>query len=114
VDPLQVIGEPRRREILRLVWDEEHSAGDIAHRFDVTFGAVSQHLAVLREAGFVRVRADGNKRFYRADRAALGPLAVALEAMWSDALDRLAAAVEADPRPEGRPRRPRREGASHG
>jgi DNA-binding transcriptional ArsR family regulator len=97
VDALQVIGEPRRREILRLVWDEEQSAGDIASQFDVTFGAVSQHLAVLRDAGFVTVRSAGNRRFYRADRGALGPLAPALEAMWSSALDRLAAAVEADP-----------------
>lgn len=97
MDGLQVISEPRRREILRLVWDDELSSGDIAARFDLTFGAVSQHLGVLRDAGFVRVRSDGNRRLYRADRAALGPLATALEAMWSDALDRLAAAVEADP-----------------
>ena len=55
MDALQVIGEPRRREILRLVWDRERTAGDIAGQFDVTFGAVSQHLAVLRDAGFVDV-----------------------------------------------------------
>jgi DNA-binding transcriptional ArsR family regulator len=94
MDALQVISEPRRREILRLVWDQELASCDIATRFDLTFGAVSQHLGVLREAGFVRVRAEGNKRFYRADRERLGPLAQALEAMWSDTLERLAAAVE--------------------
>lgn len=100
MDALQVIGEPRRREILRLVWDRERSAGDIARQFDVTFGAVSQHLAVLRGAGFVSVRRDGNQRYYRTDRKALGPLAQALEAMWSSSLDRLADAVEADPNPK--------------
>jgi DNA-binding transcriptional ArsR family regulator len=99
VDGLQVVSEPRRREILRLVWDRERSAGEIAGAFDVTFGAISQHLGVLRDAGFVRVRAAGNQRFYRADRTALGPLAQALEAMWASSLDRLAAAVEADPDP---------------
>jgi DNA-binding transcriptional ArsR family regulator len=99
VDALQVIGEPRRREILRLVWDRELSAGEIASRFDVTFGAVSQHLGVLRDAGFVRVRRAGNQRFYVADRTSLGPFVTALEAMWSASLDRLAAAVEADPDP---------------
>ena len=99
MDALQIIGEPRRREILRLVWDRELSAGDIADRFEVTFGAVSQHLGVLRDAGFVTVRADGNRRYYRADREGLGPLAQALEAMWSSALGRLARAVEADPDP---------------
>ena len=95
-----MISEPRRREILRLVWDSEKAAGEIAGAFDVTFGAISQHLGVLRDAGFVRVRAAGNQRFYRADRTALGPLAQALEAMWASSLDRLAAAVEADPDPE--------------
>jgi DNA-binding transcriptional ArsR family regulator len=97
MDGLQVISEPRRREILRLVWDDELASGEIAARFDVTFGAVSQHLGVLRDAGFVRVRRDGNRRLYRADREALGPLAAALESMWGDALDRLAAAAESDP-----------------
>jgi DNA-binding transcriptional ArsR family regulator len=96
MDAIQVISEPRRREILRLVWEEELSSGEIAARFDVTFGAVSQHLGVLREAGFVQVRRDGNRRYYRADRERLGPLARALEAMWTETLDRLAAAVEAD------------------
>jgi DNA-binding transcriptional ArsR family regulator len=96
VDALQVISEPRRREILRLVWDRELASGDIAASFDVTFGAVSQHLGVLRDAGFVCVRRDGNRRLSRADRERLGPLAQALEAMWADTLDRLAGAVEAE------------------
>jgi DNA-binding transcriptional ArsR family regulator len=99
MDGLQVIGEPRRRDILRLVWDRELSSGEIASHFDVTFGAVSQHLAVLRDAGFVRVRRAGNYRYYRADRARLGPLAMALEAMWRSTLDRLAQAVESDREP---------------
>jgi DNA-binding transcriptional ArsR family regulator len=96
MDALQIIGEPRRREILRLVWARELSSGEIAARFPVTFGAVSQHLGVLRDAGFVTVRVDGNRRFYRADRARLGPLARVLEAMWRTSLDGLASAVEAD------------------
>ena len=96
MDALEIVGQPRRREILRLVWDRELSAGSIAARFDLSFGAVSQHLGVLRDAGFVRVRSDGNQRFYQADQARLGPLAHVLEAMWAASLDRLAAALEAD------------------
>jgi DNA-binding transcriptional ArsR family regulator len=96
MDALQVVSEPRRREILRLVWTDELSAGEIAGRFDVTFGAVSQHLGILRDAGFVQLRREGNRRLYRADRERLGPLAQALEAMWTDTLDRLADAVESD------------------
>ena len=96
MDPLQVIAEPRRRDILRLVWNEELAAGDIAGRFDVTFGAVSQHLSVLRDAGYVRVRKDGNKRLYAVDKNQLGPLRGILEAMWIDTLDHLADTIERD------------------
>src|SRR5688572_27960424 len=96
MDALRVIGEPRRREILPLVGDRKLSAGEIAAGFDVSFGAVSQHLAVLRDAWLVWVRAAGNHRYHRADRQALGPFAQPLEAMWGASLDRLAAAVEAD------------------
>jgi DNA-binding transcriptional ArsR family regulator len=60
----------------------------------MTFGAVSQHLAVLRGAGLVSVRRDGNRRFYTADKEALGPLRPMLEAMWRDTLDRLADSIE--------------------
>lgn len=96
MDDLQVIAEPRRREILALVWDEEMTAGDIAARFEITFGAVSQHLSVLRDKGFVSVRKDGNRRFYQADKGGLGPLREILEGMWAVTLDRLAAAIETD------------------
>jgi DNA-binding transcriptional ArsR family regulator len=94
LDALQVVAEPRRREILRLVWDRELAAGDIASRFDVSFAAVSQHLGVLRDAGFVSVRSDGRTRLYRTDRRALGPLRPMLEKMWSESLDRLVRLVE--------------------
>lgn len=94
MDALQVIAEPRRRRILSLVWDGEMAAGDIADRFDVSFAAISQHLGVLRNAGFVKVRRDGNRRLYTADKDSLGPLRTVLEAMWDDTLDALADAVE--------------------
>ena len=96
MDAWQIVAEPRRREILRLVWDGELSAGEIADRFDITFGAVSQHLGVLRDAGYVTVRRAGNHRYYRTNKARLGPLRPALELMWTQTLDDLAAAIEAD------------------
>jgi DNA-binding transcriptional ArsR family regulator len=94
VDALQVVAEPRRREILRLVWDRELPAGDIATRFDVSFPAISQHLRVLLDAGFVSVRRDGRARLYRADRRSLGPLRPMLEKMWNEKLDRLVNLIE--------------------
>lgn len=92
---LTVIAEPRRREILRLCWSRERTAGELADAFDVTFGAVSQHLKVLRDAGLVTVRPEGTRRFYQADRTALGPLAGYLEAQWAEQLDNLATLAEA-------------------
>lgn len=89
------MAEPTRREILRLVWDVERPAGEIASHFDVTFGAISQHLAVLRQAGYVRARREGSFHLYRADRDRLGPFAAALEDMWRLTLGGLAGAVEA-------------------
>ena len=91
---LHVVAEDRRREILRMVWERELPAGEIAAAFEVTFGAVSQHLKVLREAGLVEVRADGRRRLYKARREGLGPLADLLELEWRGRLDRLRALAE--------------------
>ena len=91
---LDAIVSPRRRDILRLVWDEELPAGAIAARFDVSWPAISQNLRVLRRAGLVVERRDGTHRYYRADRRAAGSLAPVLEEMWSRDLERLRRAVE--------------------
>ena len=91
---LRAIAEPRRREILRLVWTAERSAGDIASNFDVTRPAISQHLRVLREAGLVSERRDGTRRLYRAIPEQLGELRAVLDAYWDDALRSLKEAAE--------------------
>ena len=92
---LQAIASPRRREILRLVWNEEQPAGAI-HRAmpDISFGAVSLQLKALLEAGLIEARLDKRNRFYKARREALGPAAQMLESMWSDALWKLKLAAE--------------------
>ncbi|MEM7201238.1 MAG: helix-turn-helix domain-containing protein [Planctomycetota bacterium] len=114
---LRALNTPRRREILRLLRDGERSAGEVWRSFgDVTFGAVSQHLRILKRAGLVTVRAAGRQRLYRLDPAALGPLRPWLESMWDSALDRLKVLAEleearrgpraaATRRPQPRPRR---------
>jgi DNA-binding transcriptional ArsR family regulator len=107
-----VLASPRRQEILRLVWDDEQSAGAI-HRAmpDVTFGAVSLQLRALTDAGLVSVRRESRHRFYRARKVALGPVGRSLEAMWDDALWRLKLHAEfAETRRGPRPRGPRRKG----
>ncbi len=67
---LDALASPIRREILWLVWDRELAAGDIAASFEVAAPTISQHLAVLRGAGLVTMRADGNFRRYRARQSA--------------------------------------------
>jgi DNA-binding transcriptional ArsR family regulator len=96
VEALQVIASPRRLRILELVWDRELSAGEIAAQFDVSWSAISQHLTVLRTAGFVRERRDGTSRRYRADQAALGPLRAVVEDHWRHGLARLKELAEAE------------------
>ena len=92
---IAAIASPRRREILRLVWDREVSAGDISRAMpDVTFGAVSLQLRALLDAGLVETRADRQQRFYRARREAFGPVGRMLERMWDDALWKLKLAAE--------------------
>lgn len=94
MNTLQLLAEPRRQEILRLVWSEELPVGAIVDRLEVSYAGVSQHLALLREAGFVQVRRDGKQRFYRADHRQLGSLKQFLESFWAEQLDRLTALAE--------------------
>lgn len=94
MDALQLVAEPRRQEILRQVWREELAVGTLVERLDLSYAGVSQHLALLREAGFVTVRRDGKRRLYRADHERLGPLKQFLEGFWAGQLDRLASLAE--------------------
>ena len=91
---LRALADPRRREILSLVQDRELAAGEIAGRFDVTRPAISQHLAVLREAGLVTERRAGTRRLYRARPRGAAELRAWLEAFWDDGLMRLRQAAE--------------------
>lgn len=96
---LEALVEPRRREILRLVRDDEATAGVIAARFDdVSRPAISQHLRVLREARLVDERRDGTRRWYRARRAGIDELRRELDELWGDALERLKEEAEKDER----------------
>jgi len=75
VHAFDVLGDPVRRRILELLAKSERSAGNIVEVVEREFGisqaAVSQHLKVLRESGFARVRIDGPRRVYSVDGAPL-------------------------------------------
>lgn len=93
---LKALAEPRRRAILRLVWSQELPATAIADRFgDVTRPAISQHLAVLKEADLVTERRDGTRRLYRANTDTMDELRAFLDEHWTAGLQRLRDVAEA-------------------
>jgi DNA-binding transcriptional ArsR family regulator len=91
---LRALSDPGRRRILTLVRDEEHSAGEIAAEFTVSWPAVSQHLRVLKEAGLVTERREGTRRFYRARPEGLDDVRAFLDEFWDDKLENLKREVE--------------------
>jgi DNA-binding transcriptional ArsR family regulator len=93
-DVFQVLAEPRRRDMLALLADDERTASDIARRFEVTRQAVSQHLRILLEAGLIRERREGTRRWYSARPEGLAEVRAYVEAMWPTALGELKAAAE--------------------
>jgi DNA-binding transcriptional ArsR family regulator len=102
---IEAIAEPHRREILRLVRDEELPAGAIAAHFgDVSRPAISQHLRVLREADLVSERRDGTRRLYRARPEGLGELRDFLELFWDERLETLRREAEREERKRRRDR----------
>jgi DNA-binding transcriptional ArsR family regulator len=92
----QALAEPRRRDILRLVRDQPRSVNEIAARFDITQQAVSLHLQVLKEAGLVAVRPQGQRRLYVVRPEGLAALRDYLAEFWPENLQRLKHAAESD------------------
>lgn len=64
-DVFEALADPTRRRLLELVTRRERTAGELAAEFDVSRPAVSRHLRVLREAGLVDWRGEGQRRLYR-------------------------------------------------
>lgn len=88
----EVLVEPNRRQILDLLRERERPVGDLVEALAVSQPAVSKHLRVLRDAGFVEVRADAQRRLYRVRPEPLRAIDAWLEpyrAMWASRLDDL-------------------------
>ena len=95
---MRAIAEPRRQEILRLVWLRERPAGEVAAHFEISRPAVSKHLRILKEAGLVEERRIGTQRLYRARPERLGELRGFLESFWDEGLAAVKRSAEADAR----------------
>jgi DNA-binding transcriptional ArsR family regulator len=101
-EALRAIAEPRRRAILRLVARDELAAGEIAAAFDVSRPAISQHLAVLKQAGLLTERRDGTRRLYRARPEGLAAVRAMLDELWASSLDVARRLAEGEPGREAR------------
>lgn len=95
---IKALAEANRRQILELVAGEERSAGDIARHFAVSRSAVSQHLAVLKDAGLVEARREGTRRLYRARPPGIAAVKLYLDGLFDDRLARLREVAEAKDR----------------
>ncbi len=94
---LKSLGEPRRCEIVRLVWSDELPAAEIANHFpDVTRSAISQHLSVLRRAGVLNERRDGTRRLYSVNQSEVAELRAFIDSFWTAGLEKLRILAESD------------------
>jgi len=99
---LAAISHPTRRAILQLTTRRERSAGELADAFAVTRPAVSQHIRVLVNAGFLVERRDQQRRLYRADAAAVKAFRAQFDQFWTAGLAQLKAVVESNTAPRKR------------
>ena len=99
---LVALADPTRRRLLERLSRRDHTVGELATLTQISQPAVSQHLRVLRHADLVTTRAEGTRRYYRANREGLIHLRRYLQAMWDEVLKAYAAD---DPQPPAKRKR---------
>jgi DNA-binding transcriptional ArsR family regulator len=95
--PFEALAEPNRRRILDVLREGERPAGDLVEALAISQPGVSKHLKLLREAGLVSVRAEGQRRLYRLEPQGLAEVEAWLaphRRAWADRLSRLEAHLE--------------------
>src|SRR5689334_3590983 len=87
-DPFEALGDPTRREILRLLAAGDRAVGDLAGELPISRPAVSRHLRLLKEAGLVAERAEGTRRIYQIREEGLEAVQAYLVGVWGEAAAR--------------------------
>ena len=95
------LGDPTRREIFARVAERPRAVGELASELPVSRPAVSQHLKVLKEAGLVTDRPEGNRRIYQVDPGGLQAMRAELDRFWTQALATFKEIVEQDAQEDG-------------
>jgi DNA-binding transcriptional ArsR family regulator len=95
----KALSDPTRREVLRLLSGGEMTAGELAERFDMSKPSMSHHFAVLKEAGLIRSRREGQQIYYSLDTTVLQDV---LARIWD-----LLGAPQSAPQPDAPEQEPR-------
>lgn len=96
---LLAIADPTRRRIVELLAERERTAGELVKEFDMSAPAISQHLNVLREAGLVTTRAEGQSRIQSLNPDGFDDVEAWLQktrSIWSSRLDALERELRAE------------------
>jgi DNA-binding transcriptional ArsR family regulator len=88
------LADPTRRAIFERLARGPRAVGDLAREFPVSRPAVSQHLKVLKDAGLVTDRRDGNRRLYAVDPHGVDAMRAYFDTFWSDSLAAFKGAAE--------------------
>jgi DNA-binding transcriptional ArsR family regulator len=84
-DPFEALGDPNRREILRLLSDGDKPVQEIAGAMTISRPAVSRHLRLLKDAGLVAEQAEGTRRIYHLEEQGMHAVQAYLEGIWGEA-----------------------------
>jgi DNA-binding transcriptional ArsR family regulator len=89
-DPFEALGDPNRREILRLLSSGDKPVQEIAAALPISRPAVSRHLRLLKGAGLVAEQPQGTRRIYHLQAEGVHAVQAYLEGIWGDAASRCA------------------------
>jgi DNA-binding transcriptional ArsR family regulator len=87
-DPFEALGDPNRREILRLLSAGDKPVHEIAAALPISRPAVSRHLRLLKDAGMVAEQAAGTRRIYHLQEEGMHAVQAYLERVWGEAAAR--------------------------
>jgi DNA-binding transcriptional ArsR family regulator len=109
MDPFQTLADPSRRQIVEALLVGEQQVNDIVERLHIHQSGVSRHLRILLDAGFVRVRPDGQRRLYSLRPepfVELDSWVQSYRKLWNARLDRFAEALNSKQATSAGQRRP--------